>query len=210
MCVKSSDYNHFGEFTVLKSLLRIALVLALPALCIAAQLPMPPKGFSGTVVSVAGDTVTLKDKDGKTLVVNMTPGWTVSVVRKSDAAAIKAGSFVATQNVAVDANTGRSTEVRILEPGYRPEEGTHAVSPTNANMMTHGTVKSTAKTADGVTLEVIYPSGSRHLLVASSVPVTLSDPLDRSVLKPGVAVGGVTRPGADGVEHASRLQLSNQ
>ena len=186
----------------------VAALLAIPALGLA-QVPGPPHGFSGAVVSVAGDAVTLKDKDGKTFVVQMTPGWTVSVVRKVDAAAIKVGSFVATQNVPVDANTGKSTEVRILEPGYRPEEGTHAVSATNANMMTHGTVKSARKTADGVELDVSYSDGSRHLLVAAGVPVTISDPLDRSVLKPGLAVGGVTRAGPDGVERASRLQPSN-
>jgi hypothetical protein len=192
---------------VLKSLLRIAVLLTVPVLS-SAQAPAPPHGFSGTLVSVAGDTVTLQDKDGKTLVVKMTPGWTVSVNRKVDADAIKPGSFVATQNVPVDANTGKSTEVRILEPGYRPEEGTHAVSSTNANMMTHGSVKSVTKSADGVRLEVTYPNGSRHIIVAPGVPVTLSDPLNHSVLKPGVVVGGVTRPDPRGVERASRLQLS--
>jgi hypothetical protein len=191
-----------------RSIHRIVALLAIPALGLA-QVPGPPHGFSGSVVSVVGDAVTLKDKDGKTFVVQMTPGWTVSVVRKVDAAAIKAGNFVATQNVPVDAGTGKSTEVRILEPGYRPEEGTHAVSPTNANMMTHGTVKSARKTSDGVELDVTYPGGSRHLLVPASAPVTISDPLDRSVLKPGVAVGGVTRTGPDGVERASRLQPSS-
>lgn len=193
---------------MITSIRRLALLLTIPALCLA-QAGGPPKGFSGTVVGVAGDTVTLKDKDGKNLVVQMTPGWTVSVVRKADAAAIKAGSFIASQNVPVDANTGKSTEVRVLEPGYRPEEGTHAVSPSNPNMMTHGTVKSTKKTADGVELEVTYPNGSRRLMVPASAPVTVSDPQSRSVLKPGLAVGGVTRPGADGIERASRIQPSN-
>lgn len=193
---------------MLKSLC-IALFLTIPALSFA-QTPRSPLRFSGTLVSVAGDTVTLQDKDGKPFVVQMTPGWTVSVDRKVNADALKAGHFVATQNVPVDANTGKSTEVRILEPGYRPEEGTHVVSATNPNMMTHGTVKSVTRTANGVELEVTYPNGSRHLLVAPSVPVTLSNPLDTGVLKPGIAVGSVTRPGPDGVERASRLQLLNQ
>ncbi len=194
---------------MIRSLLRIAVLLTIPALCFA-QVPRSPQRFSGTLVSVAGDTVTLSDKDGKTFVVQMTPGWTVSIDRKVDADAIKAGSFVATQNVPVDATTGKSTEVRILEPGYQPEEGTHVVSATNPNMMTHGTVKSATRTANGVELEVTYPGGARHLVVAPGVPVVVSDPLDHSVLKPGVAVGSVTRPGADGVERASRLQLSSQ
>jgi hypothetical protein len=114
---------------------------------------------------------------------------------------------VATTNIPQDDKSGKSTELRVLEPGYRPEEGTHAVSPSNPNMMTHGTVKSIVKTAEGVELEVTYPSGSRHIVVPSGVPVTVSDPLNRSVLKPGVAVSGVTRTGPDGVPRASRLQL---
>jgi hypothetical protein len=194
---------------VFKSLLHIAVVLTVPALCLA-QTPRSPLAFSGTLVSVAGDTVTLQNKEGKPFVVQMTRGWTVSVNRKVDASVIKADLFVASQNVPVDATTGKSTEVRILEPGYRPEQGTHVVSATNSNMMTHGTVKSVNKAANGLELEVTYPDGSRRLVVTPDVPVTISDPLDHSVLKPGVAVASVTRPGPDGVERASRLQLPSQ
>jgi hypothetical protein len=194
---------------LLKSLLVLAALLSLPAANLA-QAPMPPTSFSGTLVSIDGDSVTLQDKDGKKSVLQMTPGWTVSVNRAADADAIKAGDFVATTNIPVDDKTGKSTELRILEPGYRPEQGTHAVSPSNPNMMTHGTVKSATRTAEGVQLEVIYPNGSRHIVVPPGVPITLSDPLARSVLKPGVAVSGVTRPGPDGVPRASRLQLANK
>jgi hypothetical protein len=197
------------ERIVLRSLLAFAALLSLPATNLA-QAPMPPKSFSGTLASVDGDTVTLQDKDGKKSVLQMTPGWTVSVNRAADADAIKPGDFVATTNIPVDASTGKSTELRILEPGYRPEEGTHAVSPSNPNMMTHGIVKSATKTAEGVLLEVTYPNGSRHIIIPPGAPITLSDPLARSVLKPGVAVSGVTRPGPDGVPRASRLQLSNK
>lgn len=189
---------------MVRRLVCLAALLWLPV----AVAQAPPRGFSGTFVSVAGDTVTLKGEDGKIFRVEMTPGWTVSANRQGTAGDIRPGDFVATQNVPVDAQTGRSTEIRILEPGYRPEEGTHAVSATNANRMTHGTVKAVSKTDAGVELEVTYPGGSRHLVVASSVPVTISDPLDKTVLQPGVAVNGVTRPGADGVQRASRLQLT--
>jgi hypothetical protein len=192
-----------------KSLFRFVALLALPVLAYA-QAVTPPRPFNGTIISVDGDNVSLQDKDGKPFIVQMTPGWTVSVVRKVDADAVKPGSFVATTNVPVSANAGRSTELRILEPGYRPEEGTHAVSPTDSNMMTHGTVKSVSKNDAGVELEVTYPSGSRMILVPLTAPVTISDPLDKSVLKSGVAVGGVTRTGPDGIARASRLQLSNK
>jgi hypothetical protein len=197
------------ERLAIKLLLALAALLSLPAANFA-QAPMPPQPFSGTLVSVDGDSVTLQDKDGKKSVLQMTPAWTVSVNRVVDSDAIKPGDFVATTNISLDDKTGKSTELRILEPGYRPEQGTHAVSPSNPNMMTHGTVKSATRTAEGLQLEVIYPNGSRHIVVPPGVPITLSDPLARSVLKPGVAVSGVTRPGPDGVSRASRLQLSNK
>lgn len=206
------------EAALLRSSIRVAVLLGVtgvsfgqaPMAASGAKAPMPPKGFSGTIVSVAGDEVTLLGKDGNPFVVHMTAGWTVSVNKPVDASAIKVDDFVATTNVVVSEHVGKAMELRILEPGYRPEEGTHAVAPGNPNMMTHGTVKSALKTAHGMELEVSYPGGSRNIVVPPGVPVTLSDPLDKSVLKPGVAVASVTRPGADGVERASRLQLAGK
>jgi hypothetical protein len=84
-------------------------------------------------VSFNDDSATLKDKDGRTLVVQMTPGWTVAVNRVGDAAAIKPGNFVATANTVVDAGTGKSTELRVLEPGYRQKKALtawHRARPT--------------------------------------------------------------------------------
>jgi hypothetical protein len=195
---------------MLKFVFCLAALLAIPVFTLAQDAPAPPKGFSGTFVSLSGNTVTLQDKDGKTFTVEMTPGWTLSANRAGKPSDIRPGDFIATQNVPVSARAGRSTEVRILEPGYRPEEGTHAVSATNQNMMTHGAVKSVTATDAGFELEVTYPDGSRLILVPDNVPVTVSDPLDKSVLKPGQSVGGVTRTGSDGVPRASRLQLQSK
>ena len=196
---------------MIRHLLALSAALAFPlAAFVQDAAPVPPKGFSGAILSVNGDAVTLQNKDGQKFTVQMTPGWTVSANRKGTPNDIKPGDFVATTNVPVTANSGRSTEVRILEPGYRPEEGTHAVSATDANMMTHGTVKSADKNDAGVELQITYSGGSRLILVPQDAPVTISDALDKSVLQPGVAVSGVTRPGPDGTPLASRLQLQSQ
>jgi hypothetical protein len=186
---------------------RLIPAAALAAAALLAQSPPPPTGFKGTIEAVSGDTVTLKDKDGRSFLVQMTPGWTVSVLRKADLAAITPGSFVATNNVAIDATSGRSTELRVLEPGYRPEEGTHQIQG-QTNYMTHGTVKSVARSDEGAALEVTYTGGGRRIVVPPNVPVTVSDVRNRSVLKPGTPVESVTRKGADGVPRAGRLVLS--
>ncbi len=189
-----------------KTMILLAATLAIPFATVA-QGPPPPTGFSGTLVSYNDDTATLNDKDGKAVVIHMTPGWTVSIARVGDAAAIKPGSFVATANTVVDENSGKSTELRVLEPGYKPEEGTHGMGG-STNMMTHGTVASATRTPAGVELNVTYPNGSRRIIIPSDVTVTYFDLQDRKLLKPGMSVSGVTRKGADGVSQAGRLVLS--
>lgn len=185
-----------------------SMILFATALTLLAQAPPPsPTPFSGTLVSFTDGSVTLKDKEGKTVVVQMTPAWTVSIARTADAAGIKPGAFVATANEVVDPNSGKSTELRVLEPGYKPEEGTHGMvgSP---NMMTHGTVAKADKTGAGMELNVTYPGGSRRIVVPPTVTVTYFDLQDRKTLKPGASVSGVTRKGADGVAVAGRLVLA--
>ncbi len=205
---------------MLRSLLRVVAFCLLPAICFAQAAKVDdnppsytrliPKPFSGSLVSVVGDKVTLADKDGKTFVVLMTPGWTVSVLREVDVRVIKPGDFIATTNVPVNASTGRATEVRILEPGYRPELGTHPFSPTDPKMMTHATVTSVRKTGSDVNVEVNAPDGSRQIIIPQGVHITISDVLPRTSLKPGTFVNGVTRTDAQGVARASRLQPTPQ
>jgi len=167
------------------------------------QMQAPPTGFSGELMSYTADSVTLKDKDGKTTVVPMTKGWFVSTARTQNVNDIKPGAFVATANTVVNDTTGRSTELRIMEPGYRPEEGTHLMQANLA--MTHGTVTNVTKTAEGAELDVAYPGGSRHLIVPATIKITGYDLRDIKQLQPGTKVGAVARKGDDGVLRAGRL-----
>jgi hypothetical protein len=191
-----------------KSLAVAAALLTLPAVALAQNgAPPNPTGFSGVVVSAANDKVVLKTKDGMQTTIAMTPGWTVSTNRPTTADAIKAGDFVATTNTNIDANTGRSTELRILEPGYEPEHGTHAF-PTPNTSITHGRVKTSTKTAAGQELDIVYDGGQRHIIVGPDIKVTASDLHPRSDAKPGVMVSGVTRKDDKGMAYAGRLQIS--
>jgi len=94
------------------------------ALCLAwtaagAQVPESPVGYTGVLVSAADDNVVLKMKDGKTVTVAMTKGWTVGTARSVKVDAVKRDDFIATINVDIDAGSGRANELRIFEPGYR-------------------------------------------------------------------------------------------
>ncbi|MCS0631158.1 hypothetical protein NX786_17635 [Telluria mixta] len=183
-----------------------ALGPASAALAQPLQVQAPPTGFSGELVSYTDDSVTLTDKDGRQVVVAMTPGWSVSRPRSLPATALKPGDFVATANKVVDERTGQSTELRIMEPGYRPEYGTHLMAR-SGTAMTHGTVGNVRQTAAGVELDVAYPGGARHLILADGMTITGYEPLARGVLKPGTRVSAVVRKGEDGIPRAGRLTL---
>jgi hypothetical protein len=192
------------------AIIGITLVLShgRPSLAQVQNAPPAPVKYTGLVMSVGNDSISLKDKDGKVIAVAMTPGWTVVTPRTLDSGALKVGDFVASTNVNIDASSGRSTEVRVLEPGYKPEENTHPTGQPNTSM-THGTVTKVDRSADGVTLVVSYPSGSRHLAVASDVKITGYDVNKRSDLIIGTMVTAVTRVGPDGVGRAARLVLGD-
>jgi hypothetical protein len=194
----------------------IALVcasLALPALAqqpiapVTRAVPEPPRGVSGTVVSVSDDAVVLKQKDGTSVTVAMTRGWTVSKPRKSTAAELRLGDFIGSANADVAAGKGKANELRIFEPGYRPEYGTHSLA-TAGTSMTHGFIFGIAKTEGGTALEIAYPDGRRSILLPDTVGVTVSDLLPRTAAAPGVAVSSVTRASPDGIRRAARLVLS--
>ena len=125
---------------------------------------------SGLLVSYVDESATLTGQDGKEIVIPMTRGWTVSRPRQMTIATIKKGDFVATGNQPIDDHTGKSTELRIFEPGYERDYGTKSAQ--NGGVETHGTVSEVKVTPSGVELEVQYPGGSRHLIVPTGLKVT--------------------------------------
>lgn len=56
-------------------------------------------GFPGELMFYTADSVTLKDKDGKTIVIPMTRDWFVPTARNLDVNTVKPRAFVVTAQV---------------------------------------------------------------------------------------------------------------
>jgi hypothetical protein len=168
--------------------------------------PEDPVGHSGPLISFTDESVTLNEK-GKPVVVAMTRGWSVATVRTVRADSIKRGDFIASIYRDIDANTGRSTEARLFEAGYRPEIGAHPM-PAPGMSIVHGTVASSTQTSAGQVVDVVYPGGARVLIVPPEARVTTSDLQERSFAKPGMVAGAVTRRGSDDVFRAGRITVT--
>jgi hypothetical protein len=188
-----------------------AALWAAPLLAIAQAPPAPPPFVrnEGVVTAVTGESVTLQAKDGKVVTVPLTRTWTVVATRPVDIEAIKPGSFVATANTNIDADTGKSIELRIFEPGNKGGEGSRPMAAPNTTM-TNATVTTVTKGAQGRELEVAYPGGTRHIIVPPDVQVIGFFPVDRERVKPGATVTAIATKGEDGVVRAARLQVADK
>jgi hypothetical protein len=193
---------------MIKLVIGFAAVMALATTAVvAAQPPEEPIGHTGTIVTVAADSVSLKTKDGTVTTVTMTRGWHVATMRPVPADAIQVGSFIGAANMALDDNTGRAVEFRIFEPGNQPEQGTHAMGG-RPTLMTHGTVSDVTVTEAGREVNVTYTGGKRRIIVPPEVQVRQSFVVDQAQARPGAVVTAVTRKGADGVWRANRLLIA--
>ncbi|MBB3956696.1 hypothetical protein [Novosphingobium sediminicola] len=172
--------------------------------------PAPPKGVAGVIVAAGDDRVDLRQKDGALVTVAMVPGWTLSYPADAGVDALRVGQFIGSANRPLGDGHGAANEVRVFEPGYLPEYGTHTLNaPGSAEgtMMTHGFVFGAEKSGGKLALQVFYPGGCRVIDVDEGMNVHVSVPLERSLARPGLAVSAVMRPGADGVMRAARLTV---
>ena len=199
-----------------KPLSLAAAIVAVSAFA-APALAQPPAGgappaftrYAGTVTAVAADHLTVKDKDGKVSDVPLARTWTAVATHPVDIEAIKPGSFVATANTDIDANTGKSIELRVFEPGNKGGEGSRPMAAPHTTM-TNATVQTVTKGASGRELVVAYPGGTRHIIVPPDVQVIGSFPVDRDSIKPGDEISAFGVKGDDGVARATRVQVSQK
>ena len=187
-----------------------AAVLVLPAAALA-QAPAPPAFVvvRGVVTAASDDSVTIKGDDGKITVMPLVKTWTAVGTKPVDPDTIKPGSFVATANTDIDANTGKSIELRVFEPGNKGGEGSRPMAQPNTTM-TNATVTKVTKTAQGREIDVSYPGGVRHIIVPSDMAVIGNFPLEHSAVKPGVTVTAIGAKGADGVARGTRVQIAQK
>ncbi len=189
----------------------------LAAACLAAALAPParaqqspaPQHVRGDVLSVKGDQVDVRTRDGRTVHLTVPQQAGVAAVEEADASAIGDGGFVGVTAVPQPgSSTLRAVEVHVVPEsmrgvgeGHRPWDLGAGSSMTNGTVsapraaprgtgssMTNGTVASVNPNGKERTLQVKYQGGEQTVVVPSGIPVVRIAPGDRSMLKPGAHV----------------------
>lgn len=183
--------------------MKLALVAAFAAVSTAAiaQAPAGPQAVRGQVSAVTATQITVKQKTGGPISIDLTPDWTVQVTKPVTVAEIKEGSFIGTSEIPQADGSGKSLEVHVFPPGVKMGEGHYAWSLRKGSMMTNGTVGKVTAGAKGQELQVSYPTGQRKIVVPAKVPVVQITGGDRTMVKPGAKVFlmAFPKPGGGGL-----------
>jgi hypothetical protein len=189
---KQGRQRMFRKFTAAAGLILLA---ASPAL---AQTAPPPEHLRGTVVKLAGDTLTIKAKDGKALSVALTDKTRIGFLVRKKLADIKEGDFLASTGIKGTDGKIHAIEVRIF-PQATPDGGRQFDWDLGSNsVMTNATVGTVAKSPKGEVVHVAFKGGESEYSIGPRVPILAPVPGDKSLLTPGKAVFIAAAKGADG------------
>jgi hypothetical protein len=175
----------------------------------------------GDVVTVSGNTLTVKSRSGETMTLHLPDDARVSLLEKGGLGDIHDGTFIGTTAVPESNGTLRAVEVHIFPEsmrgtgeGHRPWDLHPGSTMTNATVsakkgakagstMTNATV---AKVA-GQKLTLKYSGGEKTVDVPSNATIVKIEPSDRSKIVPGAHLFAVASRQPDGTLRADRIYI---
>jgi hypothetical protein len=176
-----------------------ALVLPLLVSTAPAWAEGTPVRVRGTVVSLDGQKLVVRAKDGKDVTVSLKDKYAALAVVKSSKDDIKQGTFIGTATVAQPDGSLRAVEVVVFPESLRGfGEGHYPWDLGPSSMMTNATIGSKVESADGQTVTVSYKGGEKKITIPPNVPVVALVPADKSDIMPGANVFVPTEKQADG------------
>lgn len=193
----------------------VAGILALGP--VAAFAAGPATNVRGTITRIDGNTLEIKQRDGKSDTVRLAENAKIASVAKASLSDIKPGSFIGTAATPRTDGTLQAIEVHIFPESMRGTgEGNRAWDLTPKSSMTNGTVaqkpdkirNNKVSKVEGDSLTVEYNGGTKVVTTIPSTKVVMLAPADRSDLKPNarVFVPGAKKD-ADGTFEADRLTV---
>lgn len=143
----------------------------------------------GTVVSVTGDTLLVKSREGADVSIKLNMGWKAGGIAKAKLADIKQGDFVGIASLPGASGPDGALEVLIFPPAMRGTgEGSYGWDLKPNSSMTNGAVSEAVQSVDGTTVNVVYHGQSKKIVIAPNTPIVTFAPAVNADVKPGAVV----------------------
>jgi hypothetical protein len=143
----------------------------------------------GTVISVTGDTLLVKSREGADVSIKLNLGWKAGGIAKAKLADIKQGDFVGIASLPGASGPDGALEVLIFPPAMRGTgEGSYGWDLKPNSSMTNGAVSEAVQSVDGTTVNVVYHGQSKKIAIAPNTPIVTFAPAVNADVKPGATV----------------------
>ncbi len=161
----------------------------------------------GTITAFDGTMLSVKSRDGRDLVIELTEKASVAAVKAITLADLKQGDYVGSTTMKRADGALVAVEVHTIPRTVREGHGPWDLQP--GSMMTNANIASTEPTAGGQEMILECKDGSQKILVPAGTPIVTTVSTDRSALKPGEYVWLNAEVGGDGkLTFSGRLQVS--
>jgi hypothetical protein len=188
--------------------LRFAAALATIMVAAHAADAASPVRIRGTIESLDGDTLKVKDRSGKDVTIMLKAGAAVTGIVPASAADIKPGDFVGIANEPTKSGVNGAIEVVVFPASMKGTgEGDRPWDSKPNSSMTNATVASAVKSVDGPTLTLAFQGKEKKINIANGTPVVTFASATKSDLKAGAGVFITAEPSGDGMMSASRVAV---
>jgi Domain of unknown function (DUF5666) len=180
----------------------LAAVMAAP---VAAQ---QSQRVRGTIESVDGGAITVKQAEGPDVTVKLADNVQVFGVVTAKLADIKAGDYIGVGAMPQPDGSQKAIQIMIFAESQRGTGEGFRPWDRPGTTMTNGTVDTTAAAVDGQTLTVKYKDGQQKVLVSPDATIRAYVVGDKSELKPGAHIAIVRADkAADGSLSTGRVNV---
>ena len=160
----------------------------------------------GTVVSIAGDALVVKSRDGDNVAIALKPDWKAGGIAKAKLSDIKPGDFVGIASLPGASGGDGALEVLVFPPAMRGSgEGSYGWDLKPNSTMTNGSVSEAVQSVEGTTVNVVYHGQSKKITIAPGTPIVTFAPAVNADVKPGAAVFVPAERGDDGKLSTARV-----
>lgn len=189
-----------------KGALALAAVLMMSGVGLQAAQAADKIRVRGVVESLSGDTLKVKSREGKDVMIMLKSGWSVNGIVKADVSDIKPGDFVGIASMPTDSGVNGALEVLIFPAAMKGTgEGDYGWDLKPKSSMTNATVASAVTSVNGPTLTLTYKGGEKKISIPPGTPVVTIAPATKADIKAGagVIINGTT--GSDNMVEADRV-----
>jgi hypothetical protein len=143
----------------------------------------------GNIVSLEGQTLNVKTREGADVSVTLADGWGVSGMARASVADIKPGDFVGIASLPRSGGSDGALEVLIFPPAMKGTgEGSYGWDLQPNSSMTNATVAKAVKEVSEHSLTLTWQGNEKTIAIPEGTPIVTFAPATPADLKPGAVV----------------------